>query len=311
MTDIIDFHCHHIPARFRQTAADTFPANQRARWEALARKLSSEDLLLEDIRNGDIAGRVVNIPAALIADASGRVPHETIMAMNDCLADLAARHNGRIACIASVDAYDGDVSAREAERAIKELGLRGIFVDCARGNMLINAPQARPTLEAAARLGVPVFVHPVNPQPLTDQMAPYGRIATLFARGTVNAAAMITLIEGGVFDELPELRIVVTALAFGGIAMGAAFSSQSLLPDGALATMRKHVYVDTMGFDPALIRASVDILGADKVIAGSDWPIVNDKPIAAPLATALDAAGLDAGTKQAIASGNVRKLLGL
>ncbi len=311
MTAIIDFHCHHIPARFRQTAADTFPANQRARWEALARKLSSEDLLLEDIGNGDIAARVINIPAALIADTSGRVPHDTIMAMNDCLADLAARHKGRIHCIASVDAYDGDISAREAERAITQLGLRGIFVDCARGDMLIDAPQARPTLEVAARLGVPVFVHPVNPQPLTDQMAPYGRIATLFARGTVNAAALITLIEGGVFAELPQLRVVVTALAFGGIAMGAAFSSQSLLPDGALATMRKHVYVDTMGFNSALIRASVDILGADKVIAGSDWPIVNDQPISGPLMQALEAAGLDAEAQRAIASGNVRDLLRL
>lgn len=311
MTDIIDFHCHHIPARFRQTAADTFPANQRARWEALARKLSSEELLLEDIRSGDIAARVVNIPAALIADTQGRVPHETIMAMNDCLADLASRHSGRIHCIASVDAYDGDTSAREAERAIRDLGLRGIFVDCARGDLMIDAPAARPTLEVAARLGVPVFVHPVNPQPFTEQMVPYGRIGTLFARGTVNAAALIALIESGVFAQLPGLRVVVTALAFGGIAMGAAFSAQSLLPDGANATMRKHVYVDTMGFNAALIRASVDILGEDKVLAGSDWPIVNDRPIAEPLTKALSEAGLDASAQQAIASSNVRRLLGL
>src|SRR5262245_27911920 len=83
--DIIDFHNHHIPARFKLTAAQTQPATQRARWEMLARKLPDEDLLLRDVREGHLRARVVNIPANLIADAEGHVPHETIMAMNDDL----------------------------------------------------------------------------------------------------------------------------------------------------------------------------------------------------------------------------------
>jgi len=213
---VIDFHNHHVPERFELTAAKAAPPSQRARWEALARKLPDENLLLSDIRDGELSARVVNIPANLIADADGHVPHETIMAMNDELAALVARHPGRIHGLASVDAYDGDRAAREAERAIHELGLRGLFVDCARGDLLIDAPQARPTLEVAAKLGVPVFVHPVAPQPLTKQMAPYGLIGTLFARGTVNSASLIALIEGGVFAQLPGLRVVVTAHAIGG-----------------------------------------------------------------------------------------------
>jgi hypothetical protein len=68
---IIDFHTHHVPARFELTAAQTAPADQRTRWEAIARRLSDEDLLLKDIREGEISARVVNIPAALIADAQG------------------------------------------------------------------------------------------------------------------------------------------------------------------------------------------------------------------------------------------------
>ena len=126
---IIDFHNHHIPARFSQRLVQASPASERARWEVLARKLSDEDLLLQDIREGDLAARVVNMAPALIAGAEGRVTHETIMAMNDDLAALVARHPGRIYGLASVDAYDGDQSGREAERAIVELGLRGLFVD--------------------------------------------------------------------------------------------------------------------------------------------------------------------------------------
>ena len=309
--DIVDFHNHHVPARFALTAVQAAPPSQRARWEAIGRKLRDEDLLAKDIRDGRLGGRVVNIPAALIADADGHVPHETIRAINDEVAGLAARHPGRLHGLASVDPYEGERAAREAERAIRDLGLLGLFVDCARGDLLIDAPQARPTLEVAAKLGVPIFVHPVAPQPLTRQMAPYGLIGSLFARGTVNSASLIALVEGGVFSELPGLRVVVTGHAIGGLAMLAGLSSQSRLPSGASEVMRTHVFADTQLIHPALIRAAVDLLGADNVMAGSDWPIVDDGPIAGVLATAMRDAGLSADEQEAIAAGNCRRLLGL
>ncbi len=308
---LIDFHCHHVPARFEVTAARYAPASQRARWDAISRKLADENLLLNDIRDGQLAARVINIPAGLIADADGRVPHATIMAINDHVAELAARHPGRIYGLASVDAYDGDRAAREAERAIRDLGLLGLFVDCARDDMLIDAPQARPALEVAARLGVPVFVHPVAPQPLTRQMAPYGVIGTLFARGTINAAALIALLEGGAFTQLPGLRIVITGHAIGGLAMASGLANQSRLPTGATAEMRKHVFIDTQLIHAALIRAAVGLLGSGNVMAGSDWPIVDEGPIRNRLDDAMRRAGLTNEEQNAIAAENCLGLLGL
>jgi predicted TIM-barrel fold metal-dependent hydrolase len=217
---------------------------------------------------------------------------------------------GRIYGLASVDAYDGEKSAREAERAVRELGLRGLFVDCARGDRMIDAPQARPTLEVAAKLGVPVFVHPVAPQPLTRQMAPYGVIGTLFPRGTANAASLIGLVEGGTFAQLPGLRVVVTALAFGGVALAASVSGQSRLPSGTIDVMRRHVFIDTMWAQPALLRASIGLLGIDNVIAGSDWPIV-DGPFGAKLTAAMRQANLSDDEQTAVAAGNCRRLLAI
>jgi aminocarboxymuconate-semialdehyde decarboxylase len=308
---LIDFHCHHVPARFELTALKMAPASQRARWETIARKLSDEELLLKDIQDGLLAGRVVNIPAQLIADADGHVPHETIMAINDHVAAIAARYPGRIHGLASIDAYDGERAAREAERAIRDLKLRGLFVDCARGDAFIDAPQARPALEVAAKLGVPVFAHPVAPQPLTRQMAPYGVVGTLFARGTVNSASLIALIENGVFSELPNLRVVVTAHAVGGLAMASGLSRQSRMPSGAVDVLRKHVFIDTQMIHPSLIRTSVDLLGAEHVMAGSDWPIVDDGPIHDPLASAMRDAGLSPDQQNAIAAENCLSLLGI
>ena len=277
-------------------------------WEVHARRLSDEDLLLRDIRAGELGARVINIPPALIADPDGCVPHATVMALNDEVAALVARHPGRIYGLASVDAYDGERSGREAERAIRALGLRGLHVDCARGELMIDAPQARPTLAVAAKFGVPVFVHPMAPQPLTGQMGPYGLIGALFARGTATSAALIALVEGGVFSQLPDLRVVVTAMAFGGLAMATGLSNRSLLPSGATAVLRKHVFIDTTMAHPALMRASVDMLGAGNVIAGSDWPIV-DVPLRGRLTEAMQNAGLSDDEQRAVAAGNALRLL--
>jgi predicted TIM-barrel fold metal-dependent hydrolase len=307
----IDFHSHHVPARFEVTAGRTAPANQQQRWQALAQKLADEASLMKDIHDGTISARVVNIPGQLMAGADGRVPHQTIVAMNDEIAALVARHPGRIYGLASVDGYDGDVSAHEAERAIRELGLRGIFMDCARGDVMIDAPQVRPTLETAARLNVPVFVHPVAPQALTKQMAPYGVVGTLFARATTNSASLIALVEGGVFSQLPDLRVVVTALAFGGLAFATALESESRLGSDTVAVLRRNVWIDTMWPEPALIRAAVDLLGHEHVIAGSDWPIVDNGSVPGMLAQAMRRAGISDDQQKAIAADNCRKLLGL
>ena len=310
LSSVIDFHCHHVPEKFSLTTQQNFPRDQRPRWEQTNRLLSDEKLLMREVESGDLEARVVNIPAALVADADGTLPHDTICAMNDHMAALASRQKGRVLALATIDAYDGDRAGREVERAIGELDLKGIFVDAGRGDLLIDAPQARPALEAAAKLGAPVFVHPVNPQPMTNRMVPYGRIGTLFARGTINAQALIALVEGGVFEALPDLRVVVTALAWGGLAVAAEFDDQSKYESGAIAVMRKHVSIDTMGFKPALIRAAADLLGVENVMCGSDWPILNEGPLTQTLANALQAAGFSAQEQEMIASGNAKRLLG-
>jgi len=176
---------------------------------------------------------------------------------------------------------------------------------------MIDAPEARPVLEVAAALGVPVFVHPVAMQPLTRQLARYGVLGTLFARGTANSASLIALVEGSVFAALPKLQVVVTALAFGGLAMECSVASQSMAAEGAIRAMREHVFIDTMWPEPALLRAAIGLLGYERVIAGSDWPIADHEPFGQALETAMDKAGVPHEQQGAIASGNVRRLLQL
>ena len=75
--------------------------------------------------------------------------------------------------------------------------------------------------------------------------------------------------------------------------------------------MRNNVLIDTTLFHPALIRALVDLLGVDNVMAGSDWPIASDKPVRDMLIGTMQSAGLSNIEQAAIAAGNCTRLLGV
>jgi predicted TIM-barrel fold metal-dependent hydrolase len=307
---VVDFHNHYVGPSFAVTAGAGAPAAQRAYWQEVNRNLADPSALLASIEAAGITARVINTPTAFIQDADGEVTSGTVERINDQLAALVARHPGRLFGLATVDAYSGEAGARELIRAVRELGLRGVFVESAKKDMLLDAPAARPTLAAAAALGVPVFVHPINDAGLHRRFARYGRLGLQLARGTVNSAALVALLEGGTFDELPDLRIVVTTLALGGVLLAGAFGDGRMRAD-APALSRRHVYVDTMRLDPALIRVAVDLLGADHVLAGTDWPIFVETSVPSRLQAALAACNLDATRQQMIAGGNTLRLLGV
>lgn len=184
-------------------------------------------------------------------------------------------------------------------------------MESGKADLLIDAPEARPALAAAAELGVPIFLHPVNPQGLTQRLERYGRLGTFLARGTINSAALVALLEGGVFEECPKLQVVVTTLTIGGLMVADGFGEGARLRKDTPKEQRRHVYIDTMGFHPALIRACVDLVGSDHVIVGSDWPIVSGDPITQRVTHALTAAGLSAEDRQLIAAGNAKRILHL
>ncbi len=309
-TPLIDFHNHYVGPRWTLASSAGVTPAQGAFWARHAPRLGSLDAVLEDVRGGDLTARLINTPTALFTDPDQDVPADEFRRINDHLAEVVAGHPGRLHALASVDIFQGDSAAREIERAVRDLGLRGVFVESAKGDRLLDAPEARPGLAAAARLGVPVFAHPVAPPPALGGWIRNGRVGLLHARGSINAASLIALIESGVFTELPELKVVVTALAIGGVVLSHSFADAVADAD-VRAILKRNVHSDIMGFDAAAIATLVRVLGVTNVVAGSDWPIVSDGPIRGRLFPALTAAGLTPAEQELVAAGNAARLLGL
>ncbi len=307
---VIDFHNHFTGPSFKPTLQDRTknPAARaaRAKVEAL---LESPTALLDSLEQSGVAARVINIPTEFLEDADGNLPPDTHRRINDEVATLVTKYSGKIYGLASIDAFSGDAGAREVHRAFKDLGLRGIFVESASKDLLLDSPQSRPTLAAAEELGIPVFMHPLTDPQLHARFSGTGTLGIRLARGTINAASLFAMLDTGVFDELPKLKVVVTTLAIGGVLMAGGLGDGQRIRSDTPELLRRHIYIDTMGLDPALVGSVVALLGADHVLAGTDWPINIEKDVPARLQKALEQAGLDAEQQQMVASGNTLRLL--
>ena len=307
---IVDFHNHYMGPSWTLTNLANVPPPARPAWEKINANLQSESALIASVESAGMAARVINTPTAFIEDADGKVPADATQRINDRMAEVCARHPGKLHGLATVDAFSGDAGARELTRAVKELRLRGVFVESARGDLLLGDKETRPMLKAAADLGVPVFVHPQTDPQLHKRFSRTGRIGLRLARGTINNAALINMLESGAFDEAPKLQLVVTTLALGGLMLAGGFGDGARIRSDAPALTRRHVYVDTMGINPVTVRAAIDLLGADHVLMGTDWPIVEEKSVPERLAKALAHSGLNAAEQQMVAGGNALRLLG-
>jgi aminocarboxymuconate-semialdehyde decarboxylase len=312
---IVDFHNHFVDPSWPLTTVAAAAPSDRPRWQTINGKLQSEATLLRSMEGTGVSARVINTPTAFLEDAEGNVPREAYRRINDQVAALCAKHAGTLHGLASVDGFSGEDAARELTRAVKELHLRGVFVESAsprRGLLFGDAP-TRPMLKVAADLGVPVFLHPQTDPQLHERLSRTGRLGLRLARATINSAGLINMLESGAFDEVPTLRLVVTTWAFGGLLLAGAGGND----DGARIRidtpelMRRHVYVDKMGLHPVTVRAAVDLLGADHVLMGTDWPVADEKSIPERLGAAMAHAGLDAAQQRMVAGGNALRLLGV
>ena len=308
---IVDFHNHHIGPAFTSIAGTGTPPAAAAYWQRVNRQLADPQALLSSIDAAGITARVVNTPLEFLQPPNDDVPPDLPRRINDQLAELVGRNLGRLFGLATVDVFGGEGAALELTRAVRELDLRGVFVASAKKDLLLDAPEARPTLEAAATLGVPVFVHPITDGQLGRRFTRYGVLGVTFNRGVINALSLISLLESDTFERLPNLRVVVTTLSIGGVLLAGASGDRRGAQRDRQGLLRRHVYIDTMGLQPTLLRSMVDVLGPEHILAGTDWPIFEEASVPTRLQAALSACGLNAAEQRMIASGNALKLLGV
>src|SRR3984957_13957210 len=128
---IIDFHNHYMGPSWTLTGLDSVPAAARPYWEKTFANLQSKDALVDSVEAAGITARVINTPTAFIEDADGNMPVGAEQRINDAMAELVTKFPGKLYGLATVNAFTGEAAAPEFTRALRELGLRGVFLDSA------------------------------------------------------------------------------------------------------------------------------------------------------------------------------------
>ena len=212
--------------------------------------------------------------------------------------------------LATVPLQDG-ARAAEVLREAHAAGFKGTMIGTqpkGKGGVL-DDPSLAPFWEAANELGSVVFIHPVF-ESGDDRVHDYG-MANAVGRITDTLIAMSRLIYAGHVTRYANAKIVA---GIGGAALpyviGRLRRNYSLDkdklgdPDAALAAM----YYDTIVQDPRALRYLADIVGAERIMMGSDMPF----PIGdlAPLKIVMETKFSDA-ERAAINGGLAQRLFGL
>src|SRR5208282_401680 len=123
------------------------------------------DSRIRDMDATGIAKQILSItsPGVQVFDAPMAVSLAT--SFNDQLAEAIRKHPDRFAGLAAIAPQDPTAAAKEMQRAVKSLGLKGAIVNSHTRGEYLDDPKFWEIFEAAESLGVPIYLHPNTPSP--------------------------------------------------------------------------------------------------------------------------------------------------
>jgi aminocarboxymuconate-semialdehyde decarboxylase len=223
---------------------------------------------------------------------------------------LNAAMRGRPA-LATVPLQDGSAAANELHWALAQ-GFLGVEIGSNVSGRELSDPGLEPFWAACAEIRATVFIHPAYTIPTPRVAGHY--LHNLVANPLDTTLAAAQLIFGGVLDRHPDLVVMLAhgggywPYQFGrfdrGYAVRPECRSSAKAPRGYLRAF----YYDTIVHSPEALRYLVDLVGADRVVLGTDNPFDMGDP--QPAAT-LDAAGLTLSDRQTITRSNAEALFRL
>ncbi len=276
---IVDFHTHVLPASFSERRSEVVQrdATFAAMFGGGAKSASAEELVAAMDEDG------VDVSVVL---GYGWLDPGVARGANDCLLDAAARFPRRIVAFCSVHPGWGDDAIAEVERCVAA-GARGIgeLHPTTQGLDLADDASLAPMAHLAAERGLPIVVH--GSEPVGHSYPGKGRTTP---------------------DQLLALaqRFPDTTFVFAHWGGGLPF--YGLMPEvrDALA----NVYFDSAAspflYDAAVFDVAARSAGAERLLFGSDYPLLRARRLMAQAREELR--NLDA---EAVLGGNAARLLGL
>ena len=264
-------------------------------WEELSGRLMDiEGRRIDEMDQNGVEMMILSLNAPAVQAIPDRQrANEVAKKSNDMLAEWVQRNPGRFSGFAALPLQDVDLACGEMERCVNELGFVGALVngfsqaDIEESALYYDLPQYRPFWDVVARLNVPFYLHPRNPLPSMAQIYeghPW-LLGPTWAFGQETAVHALRLMASGLFDEHPNLQIVLGHMGEGlpysmwridnrnkWVGDERGYPAQRMLGE----YFQNNFYITTSGNfrTQTLIDAMLEI-GADRVLFSADWPFEN------------------------------------
>jgi aminocarboxymuconate-semialdehyde decarboxylase len=276
-----------------------FRTVRRVAYDLVARREEQEDLGVD----GQILSAMPELFALWAPKADGA---DYCRAFNDWLAAWLPEHDGYYTGLGLVPLQD-PATATAMLADVRALGLVGVEIPSHTPDAPLHEARYAEFFAEAERLGLLVFVHSVGRADTFGH--PMAGTSAIFPSRIGEALA--GLIANGVLARHPGLTILAS---HGGGSLPASVARLDFvrtmtpevlayMPEPA-AVYARRLWYDPLVFDPAVLGLLVELVGADRVVLGSDYPFLRGDP-----AAALDDPRFRPGFPTQVRSHNPRRLL--
>lgn len=240
--------------------------------------------------------------------------------VNDELAEAVKRYPGRLGGFAMLGMKDPETAAAELERCVSRLGFYGALLDGTVDGAFLDEPRFLPVFETAAKLGVPIYLHPAPP-PEPVMKAYYsglpeglGQMLSIAGWGWHAETALHTLrlIVAGVFDRVPGLQLIIghmgEMLPMALARSSGMLSGQARLRQTVAEYFKTNIHVTTSGyFSLPPLKCALEVMGIERMMYSVDYPFSANGHGKDFLEAAREV--LSPEEMEMLAHGNVEKLL--
>lgn len=197
--------------------------------------------------------------------------------LNDHIAEVVQKYPRHYVGLGTVPMQDAELAVKELERC-KKIGLKGIQIGSNINDENLNEERFFPIFQACESLGMAVLVHPWNMMGM-KQMQRYW-LPWLVGMPAETSRAMCSMIFGGLFEKLPDLRVNFAHAGGSFMAtIGRIEHGFNCRPD--LVAIDNDVnprnylgkfWVDSITHDPMMLEYVIKLQGSNRITLGSDYP---------------------------------------
>ena len=205
---------------------------------------------------------------------------------NDGMAEIVRKYPDKfVAAVACLPMNDMDTALKETDRAINELGMKGILIHTPVVDKSLDSPEFMPLYEKMANYNLPIWIHPQRSPMFSDykseKTSTYS-IHRAYGWPYESTVAMTRLAVSGILEKYPTLKFIIhhggAMIPFFQQRIGMTDVDTTGMPNvyakrtKPMIEYMKMFYADVANIPAVAVRLSYEFFGTDHMVFGTDYP---------------------------------------